>query len=204
MAIRPNASKRIDAYIKHQRPFAQPILKKLRVVIRRADPKMVEDWKWGPNFAHAGMVCGFFGFKRWAALWFFNGAAIPDKHKLFNGTKNRQMRSINFTTVSDVQKHEQHLIAYIHQAVKNNLAGVKPAAPRRRTAKPLPADIKRALSRRGLARAYAARPPYQQRDYASWITAAKQVVTRDKRLEQMLDELDDGQRYMGMRYAPKR
>jgi len=62
----------------------------------------------------------------------------------------------------------------------------------------MPASVRRALSERGLLRAYRARPAYQQNDYLGWIARAKREVTQQKRLEQMLDELERGDVYMKM------
>ena len=55
----------------------------------------------------------------------------------------------------------------------------------------------------GLMMAYNNRPPYQRNDYLSWINQAKQDETKQKRLNQMLDELDTGDRYMNMKYKAK-
>ena len=57
-----------------------------------------------------------------------------------------------------------------------------------------------ALVERGLVERYHARPPYQQNDYLSWINRAKREETRQKRLAQMLDELERGDAYMKMVY----
>jgi hypothetical protein len=64
----------------------------------------------------------------------------------------------------------------------------------------MPASIRRALTREALMDAYKARPPYQRNDYVGWITRAVREGTRAKRLDQMLRELRDGGRYMGMKY----
>jgi hypothetical protein len=69
---------------------------------------------------------------------------------------------------------------------------------------PLPAFVRAALVGRSLMDAYKARPPYQQNDYIGWITRAKLVATKGKRLVQMLDELERGGVYMKMAYRPKR
>lgn len=74
-----------------------------------------------------------------------------------------------------------------------------PARPRY----PMPAFIREALTARGLLEAYRARPPYQQNDYIGWITRAKLESTRQKRLAQMLDELEGGTTYMKMKWHPK-
>jgi len=68
---------------------------------------------------------------------------------------------------------------------------------------PIPSYVKDALLSRGLMDAYQGRPPYQQNDYIGWITRAKQKETQEKRLNQMLEELEAGDRYMGMEYTPK-
>ena len=56
----------------------------------------------------------------------------------------------------------------------------------------MPALVEEALLERGLADAYVERPAYQQNDYIGWIMRAKRAETRQKRLEQMLDELEQG------------
>jgi uncharacterized protein YdeI (YjbR/CyaY-like superfamily) len=69
---------------------------------------------------------------------------------------------------------------------------------------PMPQFVREALATRGLAQAFEARPPYQQNDYLGWITRAKRQETVQRRLAQMLDELEAGDRYMNMRYRGPR
>ncbi len=64
----------------------------------------------------------------------------------------------------------------------------------------MPADIADVLKDRGLLAAYEARPPYQRNDYLSWISRAKRPETRNKRITQMLEELEQGGVYMKMRW----
>ena len=52
----------------------------------------------------------------------------------------------------------------------------------------------------GLREAYDARPPYQRNDYVGWISRAKKMETKLRRLEQMLEELEAGDRYMKMEW----
>ena len=68
----------------------------------------------------------------------------------------------------------------------------------KRALNPMPDDIRAALTERGLATAYEARPDYQKNDYLGWIGRAKRDDTRQKRLDQMLDELQRGGLYMKM------
>jgi uncharacterized protein YdeI (YjbR/CyaY-like superfamily) len=67
----------------------------------------------------------------------------------------------------------------------------------------MPEFIREALNEHRLMDAYHARPPYQQNDYIGWITRAKLETTRQKRLDQMLDELKGGKLYMNMKWNPK-
>jgi hypothetical protein len=67
----------------------------------------------------------------------------------------------------------------------------------------MPAFFREALNTRGLMNAYRARPSYQQNDYIGWIMRAKLDATRQRRLNQMLDELERGAVYMKMKWKPK-
>jgi uncharacterized protein YdhG (YjbR/CyaY superfamily) len=67
----------------------------------------------------------------------------------------------------------------------------------------MPDAIREALERAGLMEAYRLRPPFQRNDYLGWIARAKQSQTKEKRLNQMLDELRDGHLYMGMAWKAK-
>lgn len=68
----------------------------------------------------------------------------------------------------------------------------------------MPDDVRLLLESRGLLDDYRARPAYQQNDYLGWIARAKRPATRDKRINQMLDELQAGGVYMGMTHTPSR
>jgi uncharacterized protein YdeI (YjbR/CyaY-like superfamily) len=64
----------------------------------------------------------------------------------------------------------------------------------------MPEFVRRALKDRNLEDAYNARPWYQRNDYLGWITRAKREETVQRRLDQMLDELERGNLYMKMPY----
>ena len=69
---------------------------------------------------------------------------------------------------------------------------------------PMPKFIEEALVQHDLMETYQERPAYQQNDYIGWITRAKRQETIEKRLVQMLDELESGDKYMKMVYRPKK
>ena len=68
---------------------------------------------------------------------------------------------------------------------------------------PMPYFVLETLTERRLLSAFQQRPPYQQNDYIGWINRAKRLKTRQKRLDQMLYELERGDLYMKMDYKPR-
>ena len=68
----------------------------------------------------------------------------------------------------------------------------------------MPALIRSALAERDLTDAFYERPAYQQNDYIGWILRAKREETIEKRLNQMLDELEKGGVYMNMDHPASR
>lgn len=70
----------------------------------------------------------------------------------------------------------------------------------KRKINPMPKDLEERLIRENLMEAYRKRPSYQQNDYLGWILQAKRPETKEKRIAQMLEELRNGDKYMGMNY----
>ncbi len=68
----------------------------------------------------------------------------------------------------------------------------------------MPDFVEEALLENELMESYYQRPAYQQNDYIGWINRAKQKATKQKRLDQMLEELRRGGVYMKMDHPPSR
>ena len=75
---------------------------------------------------------------------------------------------------------------------------------RPRPRQPMPAFVRQALIDRKLLAAYRRRPPYQRNDYLGWINRARLESTKQRRLAQMLAELQAGNRYMKMAWRATR
>lgn len=122
--------KRIDAYISELPDWSKKICERLRKIIHRADPDIVEDWKWNaPCFVHSGIVCWFWAFKNWVTFTFYYGSLIDDRYKLFNyGFEHLHNRSIKLTDVGQIK--EKEIIEYLKEAVENNLVGKRPQVQR--------------------------------------------------------------------------
>ncbi len=74
----------------------------------------------------------------------------------------------------------------------------KKASQLKRDTNRMPKKIRELLVKHGLLELYKARPAYQRNDYLGWIAQAKLEETKQKRVNQMLEELRKGDRYMKM------
>ena len=79
--IQNNASTEVLNYIESLPEFAKTICHRLREIILKTDPGIIEDWKWGPNYNLNGMLCGFGGFQKHVKFTFYNGSAMKDPKK---------------------------------------------------------------------------------------------------------------------------
>jgi len=190
--IREDAPERIDEYIAEAADFARPICLRLRKLVHEADGKIVEDWKWGPNFNREGMVCGIGAFKQHVSLHFFKGSLMEDPKKLFRDAADKKgSRSIKFTDVSGI--NDAAVKAYVRQAVKLNRAGQKVAV--KKPAVRLPADLKRAMeASSGAKRFFDALAPGYRREFIEWVTTAKREATREQRVAGTVEKCARGEK----------
>ncbi len=70
-----------------------------------------------------------------------------------------------------------------------------------RDIQPMPDFVRDAVRERRLTAKYDERPAYQRNDYLMWINNAKREETKQKRLSQMLDELERGGVYMRVKWT---
>jgi hypothetical protein len=63
-------------------------------IIHKADPEIVEEWKWmgTPVFSHGGIVCTGETYKSVVKLTFAKGAALQDPSGLFNSSLDGNVR----------------------------------------------------------------------------------------------------------------
>jgi len=118
-----SASALIDERIKELGDWRGKTLAKVRTIIHRADPEIVEEWKWGiPVWSHAGIVCTGETYKNHVKLTFAKGAALPDPARVFNsGLEGNVRRAIDIHEGEKVD--ESALKDLIRAAVALNLKG---------------------------------------------------------------------------------
>lgn len=88
-----SASQRISERIAALGGWRGKALGRMRKLIRAADPKVVEEWKWGvPVWSHDGIVCTGETYKSAVKLTFARGAELKDPAGLFNSSLEGKVR----------------------------------------------------------------------------------------------------------------
>jgi len=184
---------RIDAYIDRARPFAQPILKRIRKAVHAGCPDVVETIKWSmPAFEYKGPLVGMAAFKAHCALAFWKASLMKT---LPSDRGTDAMGEFGRLESLDDTPSEARLVRMVKEAAALNAAGVK--VPRRKAAPKPPPKAPRyllaALTKNTKARqAWKAFPPSHQREYIQWITEARTAPTRARRLETAIGWIAEG------------
>lgn len=89
-----SASGLIDKRILDLADWRGAALKRVRELIKEADPDVVEEWKWmgTPVWSHDGIICTGESHKSAVKLTFAKGAALKDPAKLFNASLDGNVR----------------------------------------------------------------------------------------------------------------
>jgi hypothetical protein len=119
-------SQLIDARIEELGDWRGQTLGRLRALIKQAEPKVVEEWKWRgvPVWYHEGMICTGETYKNAVKMTFAKGAALPDPAKLFNASlEGNTRRAIDFHEGEKI--NEKALKALIRAAVVLNESKAK-------------------------------------------------------------------------------
>jgi hypothetical protein len=103
------------------------MLRRVRKLIKEADPEIVEEWKWrkpsSPGTAvwsHSGGICTGETYKNVVKLTFFRGAALEDPSGLFNSSlEGKVRRAIDIHEADEL--NETALKTLILEAVDLNL-----------------------------------------------------------------------------------
>jgi hypothetical protein len=111
-------------------------LARLRKLIKKADPEVVEEWKWmgTPVWTHDGIICTGESYKKVVKLTFAKGASLKDPARLFNS-------SLEGNTRRAIDIHEGEVVdesafqALVREAIAFNSAGKTKQPKKTKTAK---------------------------------------------------------------------
>ena len=134
-------SQLIDARIKKLNDWRGETLARVRMLIKQADPDVVEEVKWRkpsnpmgvPVWEHAGIICTGETYKAVVKLTFAKGASLKDPSGLFNSSlEGNVRRAIDFHEGDKID--EKALKALIRAAVALNTSSAAPLKGRGRDA----------------------------------------------------------------------
>ena len=119
-----DASKKIDARIQELGDWRGKTLGRVRKIIKRADPDVVEEWKWAkatspgtPVWSDNGGICTGETYKNAVKLTFFNGASLKDPSGLFNASLEGGTRR-----AIDIREGEKINAAAFKQLIRTAIA----------------------------------------------------------------------------------
>lgn len=194
---------KVDAYIQKAQPFAQPILTHIRKIVHKGCPQIEETIKWSrPFFEYKGnILCNMAAFKQHCSMGFWGQeiAGILREARLVSDGDG--MGSFGKITRIDDLPSEKEIVGWVKQAVQFVDSGTytSPISARRTLAKPArpaletPAEFTAALKKsRKAAAEFAKFSQSCKREYIEWIADAKREETREKRIAQAVEWIEEG------------
>ena len=186
---------KVDFYFSKAKKW-QDEINKLRIIV--LDCGLAEDLKWGcPCYTfEKNNIVLIHVFKEYCALLFFKGVLLKDKKGiLIQQTENVQgARQVRFTNITEVNKQEPVLKAYIKEAIAIEKAGLK-VELKKTAAFEMVTEFEKELNKNAsLKNAFAALTPGRQRGYLLHFAAAKQAKTREARIEKCTPIILQGKR----------
>jgi uncharacterized protein YdeI (YjbR/CyaY-like superfamily) len=182
----------VEAFIAKQSNW-QEVLIKFRQILLSSE--LEESIKWGmPVYSLKGKnAVGIGVFKSYVGLWFFQGAFLKDpKNILINAQegKTKAQSQMRFTSIKGI---DYELVkVYIREAIQNQKAGKEIKADLKK-AIIIPLEMKSALENDAdLKIAFDDFTAGKKREFAEYISDAKQEATRLKRLEKITLMIKEG------------
>jgi hypothetical protein len=131
------ASAAIDEKIKQLGDWRGKTLAKVREIIHKADPEIVEELKWRgtPVWSHDGIVCTGETYKNVVKMTFAKGAALKDPSGLFNSSLDGNVRR-----AIDMHEGDEVNVAGLKDLIR---AAVELNVKAKTKPKPRPASSKR-------------------------------------------------------------
>ena len=138
-----SASAFIDEKIKELGDWRGKMLAKVRAIIHKADPEILEEWKWvkptspgTPVWSHGGIVCTGETYKNAVKMTFAKGAALEDPSGLFNSSLDgNTRRAIDIHEGDKVDEAALKDLIRAAVALNLDLKGKSKPKPRRATSK---------------------------------------------------------------------
>ena len=184
---------KVDEYISKKSEWKEE-LNLLRSIFK--DLPLEETIKWGaPTYVYNGKnVVGLAGFKNYCGLWFFQGALLKDKHKVFINAQEGKTKAMLQWRFNSLKEIDASLIKeYVLEAIGNVEAGREIKPDRTKKELIIPMEFLSELnSKSELKKCFDNFTLSKQREYANYISEAKRETTKLKRLEKIIPMIING------------
>ena len=186
--------KTVEKYISKNEQW-QEVLLLLREIL--LSTKLEETIKWGiPVYSiEKKNVVGMGSFKAYVGLWFYQGVFLTDdKQKLINAQEGvtKAMRQWRFSSVEEILSEKETIKLYLKEAILNQEQG-KGIKPERNKALLIPAELEVILTTNSaLKQAFEAFSLSRKREFTEYISEAKRVETKQKRLDKIKPMILEG------------
>ncbi|NNK76426.1 MAG: hypothetical protein HKP42_10240 [Maribacter sp.] len=185
---------KLEAYFEEAHHFKEGIVTLRHLALKTS---VTETVKWGsPVYTVDGKnVFWIARFKNHFGLGFFNGVFLKDPKKVLVNVqegKTQAMRHWKFNSIDDIDRPV--ILAYINEAIENEIRGMCLTPYKKKNPSlNIPSLLKEALEENPkMKKAFTSLSPYKQRDYAEYISAAKQEKTKISRLEKIMPLIKQG------------
>ncbi len=163
------------------------------------DCGIAETFKWGKpcyTFQEKNIVL-IHGFKDYCALLFHKGVLLKDEwNVLIQQTENVQSaRQLRFNNLQEIKDQQKVIKEYIYEAIEVEKAGLH-VDMKKTTDYDVPVELESAFKKNlDFKNAFHKLTPGRQRGYLLYFSGAKQVKTRESRIENSIPKIFDGKGY---------
>ena len=187
---------KVDAYLRQEKKWPKEVAKLRKILLGCG---LTEEFKWNKpcyTFQETNLVV-VLPLKEYCALLLCKGALLKDTNGILvkAGQSTQAARQMRFTSLAEIDQKEAVVKAYIQEAIQAEKAGLK--VEYKKNPEPVPEELQKALDKSApLKKAFHALTPGRQRGYILFISAAKQSVTREARVEKYRQQILDGRGMM--------
>ncbi len=183
----------VESYIASKPQWEEELILLRSIVLSR---NLIETIKWGaPVYTtrNGKNIIGLGAFKEYVGVWFYQGALLKDEEKLLLNAqegKTKAMRQWRFDSLDAIKKDK--LSMYIDEAIENQLAGNE-IKPDRKSNLIIPVELMDAFKKDSrLKENFELITPYKQREYIEYVSEAKRIATKEKRLIKIIPMIIKG------------
>lgn len=177
---------KIEAYYRKEGPYTKGI-QALREIALQTELKETLKWKAPVYTINGKNVLGILAFKNHFCIWFFQGVFLKDPLGILQNAqegKTKAMRHWKFKSQEDIDPVK--VLEYINEAIANQKKGLVVKATSKKTVEESPKLMAFLTSHGKAQEAFKLLSIAKKNEYHSYISEAKQLKTKESRLQKVL------------------